>query len=164
MKFAQSCPTLCNPTDYTVHEILQVRILEWVALPFSRGSSKPRNLTQISCIAGRFFASWATGEAQEWVACLYLLQWIFPTQDRARVSCIAGGFFTNWAMCIPQRNSHSLNHPFIVRGLNQPPWHQQAFFTGREPQPEHLVANCGSNYVSHLNQVKFTLLQESLRT
>ena len=41
-KFAQSCPTLCDPTDYTVHGTLQARILEWVAFPFSRGSSQPR--------------------------------------------------------------------------------------------------------------------------
>ena len=39
VKVAQSCPTLCNPMDYTVHGILQARILEWVAFPFSRGSS-----------------------------------------------------------------------------------------------------------------------------
>ena len=38
----QSCPTLCDPMDYTVHGILQSRILEWVAFPFSRGSSQPR--------------------------------------------------------------------------------------------------------------------------
>ena len=40
MKVAQSCPTLCNPMDYTVYGILQARILEWVAFPFSRGSSQ----------------------------------------------------------------------------------------------------------------------------
>ena len=43
VKVAQSCPTLCDPMDYTVHEIHQARILEWVAFPFSRGSSRPRN-------------------------------------------------------------------------------------------------------------------------
>ena len=42
VKVAQSCPTLCNPIDYTVHEILQDTVLEWEAFPFSRGSSKPR--------------------------------------------------------------------------------------------------------------------------
>ena len=42
VKVAQSCPTLCDPIDYTVHGILQARILEWVAYPFSRGSSQPR--------------------------------------------------------------------------------------------------------------------------
>ena len=41
VKVAQSCPTLCNPIDYTVHGILQARILEWAAIPFSRGSSQP---------------------------------------------------------------------------------------------------------------------------
>ena len=43
--------TLCDPVDYTVHGILQVRILEWVAFPFSRGSSQPRDQTQVSRIA-----------------------------------------------------------------------------------------------------------------
>ena len=62
VKVAQSCPTLCNPTDCTVHGILQARILEWVAYSFSRGSSRPRNRTGISCIAGRFFTSWAIRE------------------------------------------------------------------------------------------------------
>ena len=51
--------------DYIVHGIVQARILEWVAFPFSRGSSQPRDQTQISLIAGRFFTSWATREAQE---------------------------------------------------------------------------------------------------
>ena len=63
---AQSCPALCVPMDYTVHGVLQARILECVAFPFSRGSSQPRDLTQVSCIAGGFFTSWATREAQEY--------------------------------------------------------------------------------------------------
>ena len=46
--------------------ILQARILEWVAIPFSRESSQPRDRTQLSCIAGRFFTSWATREAPSW--------------------------------------------------------------------------------------------------
>ena len=62
----QLCPILCNPVDYTVHGILQARILEWVAFPFSRGSSKPRDWTQVSCTAGRLFISQATKEAQEY--------------------------------------------------------------------------------------------------
>ena len=53
VKVSQSCLTLCDPIDYTVHGILQARILEWVALPFSRGSSQPRNLARVSCIASR---------------------------------------------------------------------------------------------------------------
>ena len=51
---------LCDPTDYTVHEILQARILEWVAFPLSRGSSQSRDRTQVSRIVGRFFTNWAT--------------------------------------------------------------------------------------------------------
>ena len=57
VKVAQSCLTLCNPIDYTVHGILQARTLEWVALPFSRGSSQPRNLARVSCIASRCFTN-----------------------------------------------------------------------------------------------------------
>ena len=52
--------------DYTVHAILQARILEWVAFCFSRGSSQPRDRTHVFCIAGRFFTSWANREAQEY--------------------------------------------------------------------------------------------------
>ena len=63
MKAAQWCPILCNPLDYTVHGVIQARILEWVAGPFSRGSSQPRDRTQVSRVAGGFFTSWATREA-----------------------------------------------------------------------------------------------------
>ena len=57
---AQSCPTLCDPVDYNlldffVHGILQARILEWIAISFSRGSSRPRDQTWVSRIAGRRF-------------------------------------------------------------------------------------------------------------
>jgi len=60
MKVAQLYPTLCKPVDYTVRGILQARILEWVAVPFSRGSSQPRDRTQVSWITGGFFTSWTT--------------------------------------------------------------------------------------------------------
>ena len=66
---AQSCPTLCDHTDCSppgssVHGVLQARILEWVAMPSSRGYSQPRDWTQVSYIAGRFFINWATGQIQ----------------------------------------------------------------------------------------------------
>ena len=54
---------LCN--SWTIHGILQARILEWVAFPFSRGSSQPRDRTQVSHVAGRSFTSWATREAPD---------------------------------------------------------------------------------------------------
>ena len=51
---AQLCPTLCDPMDYTsVHGILQGRILAWVAIPFSRGSSRTQDQTQVSCLADK---------------------------------------------------------------------------------------------------------------
>ena len=64
MKVSQSCLTLYDPMNYTVHEIVQAKILEWVAFPLSRGSSQPRDQTQLSCIASRFFTNWAIREAQ----------------------------------------------------------------------------------------------------
>ena len=64
VKVTQSCPTLCDPMGKAVHWILQGRRLEWVAFSFSRGSSQPRDWTQVSHIAGGFFTSWATREAQ----------------------------------------------------------------------------------------------------
>ena len=96
--------TLCDPMDYTVHGILQARILEWVAFPFSKGSSQPRDITQVSCIAGGFFTTEPPGKVKVKVAqscptlwdpmqcpwnspgqntgvgSLSLLQGIFPTQ------------------------------------------------------------------------------------
>ena len=63
VKITQSCLTLCNPLDCTVHGILQARIQEWVAFPFSRGSSQHRDQTVVSCIAGRLFTNWAIREA-----------------------------------------------------------------------------------------------------
>ena len=64
---AQLYPTFCDPMDYSlpgssVHGIFQARILEWVAMPFSRGSSQPRDQTRVSHIAGRLFTLWATRE------------------------------------------------------------------------------------------------------
>ena len=64
----KSCPTLCDPVECSlpcssVHGILQARILEWVAISFSRGSSRPRDSTWVSHIAGRRFNLWATREA-----------------------------------------------------------------------------------------------------
>ena len=66
VKVAQSCPTLYDPKDNIAHGILQARILEWVAFPFSSGSFQLRDRTQVSHIAGGFFTTWATREAQKY--------------------------------------------------------------------------------------------------
>ena len=65
---AQSCPTLCDPVDgnllgFSIHGIFQARILEWIAISFSRRSSQPRDQTQVSRIGGRRFNLWSTREA-----------------------------------------------------------------------------------------------------
>ena len=79
MLVTPSCPTLCDPMrcsppGSSVHGTLQARILEWVATPFSRGSSWPGDRTQISCTAGRLFTIWATREAPKcWGRTLSLL-------------------------------------------------------------------------------------------
>ena len=68
---AQSCPTLrnrmdCSPPDSSVHGILQARMLEWGAIPFSRGSSRSWDQTEVTCMAGGFFTILATRESQLW--------------------------------------------------------------------------------------------------
>ena len=67
-RVVQSCPILWDPTDCSppgssVHRIFRARTLEWVAISFSRGSSRHRDRTSVSCIAGRVFTVWATREA-----------------------------------------------------------------------------------------------------
>ena len=70
VKVSQSCSTLCDPMDCTVHGILQTRIQEWVVFSFSRASSQPRDRTQVSRIAGGFFTSWSRREV------LYILYYL----------------------------------------------------------------------------------------
>ena len=73
MLVAQSCLTPCNPKDSSsVHGILQARILEWVAIPFSGESSWPRNRIWVFCTAGRFFTNSVTGEARLSIAYIFL--------------------------------------------------------------------------------------------
>ena len=77
---AQLCPTLCYPVEYSppgpsVHGIFQARILEWVAISFSRGSFQPRDRTQLSIIADRCFNLWAIREA---LGPICLLLFLFP--------------------------------------------------------------------------------------
>ena len=111
-----------NPMDYA-HGILQARKLEWVAYPFSSGSSQPRSQTGVSCIAGRFFTNWAIREALKsesysvatlcspmaytvmefsrpgilkWVAVPFFRASSQP-RDWTQISRTADGFFTSWA-------------------------------------------------------------------
>ena len=78
----QPCPALCYPVNCSlagssVHRILQAGILEWVAIPFSRGSSWPRDWTWISCIASRFFTVWTTRESQVIIIFSHFIHFFF---------------------------------------------------------------------------------------
>ena len=131
---AQLCLTLCNPIDFSppgssVHRVLQARILEWVAMPFSRWSSRPRNQTWVSHMAGSFFTIWATRKAiteiytnwrtiphpppptSPWYYCfhvidyfkyhaVFVIQWLAFVAD-LEVSFIYSGYWiiTNYMIC-----------------------------------------------------------------
>ena len=108
---AQLCLTLCDPMDCSLpgssfHGIFQTKIVEWVAISFSRGSSQPKDRTQVSHIAGRCFNLWATRADPQKQRRGYP-KWISsPHRDRIQVShIVGGGFFTSWATT----ESHKLN-------------------------------------------------------
>ena len=78
---SQLCPTVCDLMDcslpgFSVHGIFQARILEWVAIPFSRGSSQPRDWTWVSCTVGRFFTVWAT---------IYVIKYVFESAKKIKL-------------------------------------------------------------------------------
>ena len=85
VKVTRSCPTLCNCMNYTVHGILQARILKWVAIPFSRGSSQPRDRTRVSPLQADSLPIEPPGKPKNTRAgSLSLLQGIFLTQESKR--------------------------------------------------------------------------------
>ena len=95
VKVTQSCPTLCDLMDYTVCGILQARILEWVAFPFSRGSSKPKDQTDLLyCWQILYQLSHnRSPRILEWVAYPFS-RGSFQPKNQTGVSCTAGRFFT----------------------------------------------------------------------
>ena len=114
MKVAQSCLTFCDGMDYTVHGILQARILDWVAFPFSRGSSQLRDRTQVSCIAGRFLPAEPQGKPKiTEVGSLSLLQRIFLTQESNR-----GLLHCRWIL-YQLSYQGSTGSPCIVHGVTK---------------------------------------------
>ena len=98
VKDAQLCPTLWDPMDCTVHEILQARILEWVAFPLLQGIFPTRGWSLLHC--GRILSQLSHKRSRrmlEWVAYPFSRRSSQP-RDRTGVSCIAGGFLTSWAI------------------------------------------------------------------
>ena len=81
VKVIQSGLTFCEPMDYIAHGILQVRILEWVDFPFSRGSSWPINQTRVSCTGGGFFTNLTIREAPHLHTAVWNLPIILKNRD-----------------------------------------------------------------------------------
>ena len=113
VEVSQSYLTLCDSMDYIVHGILQARILEWVAFPFSRGSSQHRDRTQVSHIAGGFFTSWATRKACVLIFNIYML--------KVHVIKSISLFLCNfWGLCLVLKEFsivHMKISAFIVRSF-----------------------------------------------
>ena len=110
-KVAQSCPTLCDPMDCSlpgssIHGVFQARILEWVAISFSRGSFRPRDWTQVSHIVGRRFTIWATREVY-WKRALNFTGLVFctPKPNFLRRDCCRS---TLWVSFFSAYNTNSL--------------------------------------------------------
>ena len=142
----QPCLTLCDPMDcslqdFSVHGILQARILEWVAMPSSRGSSQTRDRTWVSCIAGGFLMHWATRKAL-WNPVRFGKSWF-------------GVSFWEWL-----GSGCSYTWKFFVLNINlEIPWFGGAIFWA---QNEVEVASNWDNLLiqaasPHFNKSKFTL-------
>ena len=136
---AQSCPTLCYPVDCSlsgssVHGIFQARVLERVAISFSRGSSQPRNRTRVSCIAGRRFTVWATREANQGIKPPTILGWIYMVDTRLwSFKFEAPSFYLGNNQIILR-----INQPSNTRKLGWEPYEQCQCITS---QKERLVEN-----------------------
>ena len=90
----QSCPTLwdpmgCSLSGSSIHGILQARVLEWIAISFSRRSSRPRNRTWVFCIAGRRFTIWATRKAN-WLIILSFMHSIIKVKYHSQIARLPG--------------------------------------------------------------------------
>ena len=124
VKVAQLCLTLCDPMDCSspgssLHGIPQASILEWIAIPFSRGSYRPRNHTRVSCIARGFFTSWAT----------------FPVVEAAKSTISGPGHFK-----INSWYTHLMNLPVLPSSLF-------LFFTSQpRVENQHLILPVSEPY------------------
>ena len=103
---AQSCPTLCHPMNCSppgssVHGLLQARILEWVAMPSSRGSSQPRDRTQVSCIADGFLTVPRI--------CIYTCHPVTPWWSLSGVSTDHTGQYHTWSVWVYYTHSGRYN-------------------------------------------------------
>ena len=105
LKVAQLCLTHCDLMNYTVHGILHAWILEWVAFPFSRGSSQPKNQIRVSCIAGGFFTGWVTRDSY----------FCYITNSKVNGQCWY--IFLYWQMKIDDSRSENFPLPLFLSSL-----------------------------------------------
>ena len=115
VKVSHSCATLCDPMDWTVHGILQARILEWVACPFSRGASQHRDRSNPGFLHCRQIlyqlSHKGSPRIQEWVAYPFSRGSSLP-RNWTGVSCIAGGFFLSTELSgNPSKGVSSFSRP-----------------------------------------------------
>ena len=139
--------TLCDPMDYTVHGILQARILEWVAFSFSKGSSQPRDWTQVSLIVGEFSTSWAIrkpiyGEAaiHRHLLRIYIAYWpslymgnavcLVPIRIMKVSICSSYGWFQSKRKCYPHAISGLCPTPATIDSLVSLVCHDLLFVAG----------------------------------
>ena len=133
---AQSCLTLCNPLDSSppgssVRGIFQTRILAWVVISFSRGSSWPRDQTCVSCVADRFFTGWAIREAL-----IFLTVWQLGSKWKSmkeisrsyQFSLVLDWKIVSFFCCIHIQGKGKQSPPNGRNDKNtQPPWINQHF-------------------------------------
>ena len=109
---SNSCDCMnCSPPGSSVHGILQARILEWVAISLSRGSSWPRDRTQVSHIAGRFFTNWAMREAQKGML------WLHGPGMQETLSSIPGS-----GRSAGEGNGHPLQYSCLKNPMDRGVW------------------------------------------
>ena len=114
----------CSPPGSSVHGILQARMLEWVAIPFSRGSSQPRDWTQVICIAGSFFTVWATqlmekykSKSQQDVT-LHLSEWLSSKRQK-NITNVVKDTEKRGPLCIVDKNVNWCSHYEKPYGIPQ---------------------------------------------
>ena len=153
---SQSCPTLCDPMD-CAHQaplsigIVQARILEWIAISFSKDLPNPGTEPRFLTLQADSLLSEPPGKPKNTeVGSLFLLRGIFPTNNQTGVSCIAGRFFTSWATRETQKYSvHGILQARILewvampfsRGSSQPRDHQTQVF--------HIASGFFTIWVTH---------------
>ena len=152
---AQSCPTLCEPMDRSppgssVHGIFQARILGWVAISFSRGSSRLRDRTQVSLIAGRHFNLWATSRRTWREMHLPSLNNIhtlgFPGGSRGKESASSAGdmgFISGWGRSPAEVNGYPFQYSCLEKPMEKAAWRATV-----QPSTYHLTLEWSGGYNS----------------